>query len=183
MKMNNLYQYLRELFQKEQLPQEEPREGHELRFMQKLQTHNQKPVKQLIFWKPLAVAASFLILFALSFPLFNANSNEGDLAGISPELAETQQFFVTTINTELANLKKEDAPEAQKLIQDALHQMEILEKDYEKLKKDLAKSGNDKRVIYAMISNFQNRIDLLEDVLQQIETIKELKLDTHETTI
>lgn len=182
MKNNNLYNHLKELFQKEGLPSEEPRAGHQLRFMQKLQDQNQKPVKQLLFWKPIAIAASFLIIIGLGFPFID-NNNEADLASISPELAETQRFFTTTINNELSNLKKEDAPEAQKLIQDALLQMEILEKDYEKLKKDLTKSGNDKRVIYAMISNFQSRIDLLEDVLQQIETIKELKLDTHETTI
>ncbi|MEX2349601.1 MAG: hypothetical protein WD554_01860 [Flavobacteriaceae bacterium] len=183
MKNTNLYNHLKELFQKEQLPPEEPKTGHQMRFMKKLEAQNQKPVKQLVFWKPMAIAASFLIIIALGFPLIDNSSNEADLASISPEMAETQQFFMATIKSELSNLKKEDAPEAQKLIQDALLQMEILENDYEKLKKDLAKSGNDKRVIYAMISNFQSRIDLLEDVLQQIETIKELKQDIHETTI
>ena len=51
---------------------------------------------------------------------------------------------------------------------------------YEKLKLDLTSSGEDKRVIYAMITNFQNRIDLLENVLEQIEEIKQLKNSNNE---
>ena len=31
-----------------------------------------------------------------------------------------------------------------------------------------------------MITNFQNRIDILNTVLEQIETIKELKINTNE---
>ena len=51
------------------------------------------------------------------------------------------------------------------------------------LKKDLVESGNDKRVIYAMITNFQNRIDLLQNVINTIEEIKTLKETENETTI
>lgn len=64
--------------------------------------------------------------------------------------------------------------------------MELLEKNYENLKIDLKESGNDKRVIYAMISNFQSRIDLLENVLKTIENLKTLKPTTqqhHQTVL
>ena len=59
-------------------------------------------------------------------------------------------------------------------------QLKTLEADYEKLKTDLGKSGNDKRVIYAMINNFQTRIDILQNVLSGIEQIKELKTQNDE---
>ena len=52
--------------------------------------------------------------------------------------------------------------------------MNTLETQYENLKNDLLESGQDKRVIYAMIDNFQNRIDLLEQVLEHIEATKKL---------
>ena len=45
---------------------------------------------------------------------------------------------------------------------------------YDQLKSDLANSGQDKRVVYAMINNFQNRIDLLQQVLEHIDAIKNL---------
>ena len=56
-----------------------------------------------------------------------------------------------------------------------------MEQDYQKLKTDLTDSGNDQRVIYAMISNFQNRIGILNTVLEQIEDVKQLKTNTNET--
>ena len=72
-------------------------------------------------------------------------------------------------------LNQERTPETKALIDDALKQLKTLESDYENLKKDLTKSGDDKRVIYAMINNFQNRINVLQTVLEQIESIKQLK--------
>ena len=62
-----------------------------------------------------------------------------------------------------------------------MKQIETLENKYEQLKEDLSESGDDSRVIYAMISNFQNRIDLLQNVLQKIEEIKPL-VDDDKTT-
>ena len=47
--------------------------------------------------------------------------------------------------------------------------------DYIKLEGELLNGGNSKLILSAMITNFQIRIDLLNDVLNQIETIKNLK--------
>jgi archaellum component FlaC len=62
-------------------------------------------------------------------------------------------------------------------------QLERLDEEYKKLKVDLSKSGKDKRVVFAMVSNLQQRIDLLNDVLTQIEEIKELKNYKNESTV
>jgi cobyric acid synthase len=51
------------------------------------------------------------------------------------------------------------------------------------LKTDLVDSGNDKRVVYAMIKNFQNRIELLEQVIEKIEEVKNLNTNKNENTI
>ena len=69
------------------------------------------------------------------------------------------------------------------MVQDALEQLENLENKYEILKLDLVESGNNKRVIYAMIKNFQNRIDLLEQVISTIEEVKKLKTLKNENKI
>ena len=58
--------------------------------------------------------------------------------------------------------------------------MKRLENEYESLITDLSESGNDQRVIYAMISNFQNRIEILQNTLQQIEIVKQLKNSKNE---
>lgn len=95
------------------------------------------------------------------------------MASVSPELSQTQDFFTAAIALELNKIKSQRGPENGILVSDALKQMTFLEKNYERLKLDLTESGNDHRVIYAMISNFQSRIDLLENVLISIEHVKE----------
>ena len=54
---------------------------------------------------------------------------------------------------------------------------------YQKLKKDLVDSGEDKRVIYAMVTNFQQRTALLQNVLETIENIQKLKEQDNESNI
>ena len=98
-------------------------------------------------------------------------------------MEQTESFFVSTINAELRTLKSFESPETEALVKDALSQITILETQYEALKTDLVNSGNDQRVIHAMINNFQSRIDLLEQVIETIEQIKTLKANRDETTI
>ena len=157
--------------------------NHRERFLDKLNASEKPSVRKINWWKPLSIAASIAILVAVGSVFFKKNPSEADLASVSPEMKQTQSFFTTTINEELATLKSLTDPEAKNLVEDALKQIEILEDEYNGLKKDLAESGNDKRVIYAMISNFQNRIDLLEQVIEKIEEIKNLKAYRNETTI
>ncbi|MFB9052252.1 hypothetical protein ACFFVB_04100 [Formosa undariae] len=166
-----------------------PNTHHEDRFLAKLkkQEINIRPAKKTYpFLKPLlAVAATVVLIITLTFTLKTKDNNTSDLASVSPEMAKTQSFFTATITQELKQLKKESAPEVQPLIQDALKQLNVLEVNYEKLKLDLTKSGNDKRVIYAMIANFQSRIEILESVMETIDNVKQLKNISHEkqTTI
>jgi len=162
----------------------EPETGHEARFLSKL---DNKTIainsRKNSWWKPLmGIAASIVLL--LSLGVFTQKSQaSNDLASVSPEMQKTQDFFTTSINAELKKLNAEKSPETEALINDALKQIGILEGEYEKLKTDLYESGNDSRVIHAMISNFQNRIDILNTVLEQIESLKELKNNTNENSI
>ena len=125
------------------------------------------------------IAASIVLLVTV-FVGINKQEDVLDLASVSPEMAETQDFFTTSIDEELRKLQQESSPEVQILIQDALKRIKFLEKDYESLKIDLKNSGEDNRVIYAMISNFQNRIDILQNTLEQINTVKQLKNTSNE---
>ena len=187
--LDNLFKGLEGTFNIEKTP-----EGHQKRFLDKLNTSKNKGSatehsvkrtgKSNSWWKPLSIAASIAVLFAVgSLITNNTEVTEVDLASVSPEMQETQTFFTTTINEELSTLKSFQSPETKALVDDALIQMSTLEKKYDKLKIDLAESGNDKRVIYAMISNFQSRIDLLEEVISTIEEVKNYKTDTDENKI
>jgi hypothetical protein len=168
----------------------DPAEGHQERFLEKLKKHQfqsgSSRGKLKMLWMPImAVAASLLILFMLTGNLtgFKISNNQGDLAGISPEMKETQEFYTSLIKTELTRLNQVKSPETEVVINDALKQLEKLDLEYINLKKDLVKSGQDKRVIFAMVSNLQQRIDVLNNVLLRIEKINELKNPTNENNI
>lgn len=162
-------------------PLDETPQGHQRRFLEKLNQQQDKP-KKLNFWKWGSIAAAITLLVILGGSVFVPQQpKEADLASISPEMEQTQSFFTTTITTEIEALKQFDSPENKKIIQDALSQVDKLEKEYQILKKDLVESGNNKQVINAMITNFQNRISVLEQVSETIETIKTFKNTTDET--
>lgn len=166
---------------------EQPDVNHALRFLDKLNNQgelslikeNNKQWRRL--WKPLAgIAASIALIFTFTL---NANQDiSRDLANVSPKMAETQDFFLVSINEELSKLQEETSPEAKSLIKDAMERIKVLEQTYETLKNDLSESNDDSRVIYAMISNFQSRIDILKSTLEQINIIKQLKNQSYETS-
>ncbi|MEZ4802732.1 MAG: hypothetical protein R2797_08150 [Gelidibacter sp.] len=176
MKKDNLNELFENL--KDEFDVEMPHLGHQERFLSKLNTVDSKAVetksKSFKLWKPLmAVAATLVLCFSL-MTILNQQPETKDLASVSPELSKTQDFFTSTIETELNKLNKERTPETKVLIDDAMKQLKTLENDYESLKKDLTESGDDKRVIYAMISNFQNRIDVLQNVMERIDEVKQM---------
>lgn len=161
-------------------------EGHQARFMQKLNTKKPaSPGKSSGYWKPfLAIASVILVAFLVAGIFNNPNNKTDGLASVSPEMAETQEFFTAAINQELQRLDAFESKVAKELVNDAMVQLSVLESEYAKLKDDLIESGNDKRVVYAMISNFQRRIDLLEQVVSTLEGIEQInQTNTDESTI
>ena len=159
---------------------EEPNMGHFNRFEARLDTSS-RPSRKKNFrvFSYVAVAASVVLLFGIW--LGASFSEPGmELASISSEMEETQSYFVTTIENELKTIELERNPDTEQLIIDGLAQMNKLEDQYQLLTLELKENTADKRIIYAMISNFQQRIDVLQNLLNQIENIKQLKTQNNE---
>ncbi len=157
---------------------EELESGHEMRFLQKQKS---KPKKK--FWIPMSVAASILIIVGF-FTFFNppqAKAKNLDFA--SAQTREADSVFTAVINVELQKLKSDDSPQNKKIIEDALQQMNTMDADYEKIKQELIKNGENKQIIYAMISNLQIRISFLENVMKQIEKNNKIKYPSDEKII
>ena len=158
---------------------EEPATGHQQRFLDKLNTKTDGVVqlqpKKKSWWKPLSIAASVAIIFTIGFSLFNAKPTiEEQVAEISPEVSQTQFYFASLIEEQVKALESESTPKTRKIVDDTMLQLKKLEADYSRLEQDLLNGGNSKLILSAMITNFQTRIDLLQDVLNQIDTIKNL---------
>lgn len=165
---------------------EVPEVGHQQRFLDKLNAPplqtDPRQLKSPYLKTWLAIAATVLISLGL-FVFMQAKPPIEDLASVSPKLSQTQDFFTTAIASQLNKVKAQRNPENDILVEDALNQLLLLEKNYEKLKADLKQSGNDQRVIYAMISNFQSRIVILENVLETINDLKQVENSAHSQKI
>ena len=185
MKEDNLDNLFKKL--KSDFDVEIPNIGHQERFLAKLKTQSSEsstPVgKPFYYWKPLLSIAASLVICISVFTFINSNNKMKDLASVSPKMSETETFFTTAISEELLKLNDAKTPETENLINDVMKQMKVLENDYESLRMELTNNGDDKRIIYAMISNFQTRIDLLKNVLETIENVKQLKELNYENSI
>ena len=125
----------------------------------------------------LSIAATITILLLIGLDQFNTfRSIEEKVADISPEASKTQFYFASLIEEQVKELNSEKSPENERVINDAMIQLKKLEKNYSKMEQDLLNGGNSKLILSAMITNFQTRIELLNEVMIQIENIKTIKI-------
>jgi len=171
---------LESLFQRIQddMDFEEPQVGHQDRFLEKLNKTNGVATlpRKRNWWKPLSIAASIALVCVLGVQIFgNQPTIKEQVVEIAPEVSETEFYFASLIEEQVQLLKQEKSPETAKLVDDTLAKLSELETDYKILEQELINGGNSKMILNAMITNFQIRIDLLEEVLASVETIKNLK--------
>ena len=151
---------------------------HQTDFMAKL---NKKQPKKKNYWFVTAIAASIVLMLGIS--VFYKNEKPQEFKFASKETQRTDSIFSILIDNELVKLKEKSSPENEQIINDALKQMKVFDADYEKIIKELQKNGENKQIIYAMISNLQTRISFLQTVLKRIEENENLKNTTDEKTL
>ena len=171
---------LDQLFEKfeNQWDVQEMSSDHQLDFFNKLNKKQPKK-KNYAVW---AIAASIVVLLGVSL-FYNNTQKPKELKFASKETKRTDSIFSILIDNELVKLKEKSSPENEQIINDALKQMKVFDADYAKILKELQKNGENKQIIYAMISNLQTRISFLQTVLQRIEENEKFKNTTDEKTL
>ena len=164
---------------------EVPEMGHRERFLARLEAgHGIANIqgKRKSWFTPLSIAASVAVFIAVGIGMYMYSplSIDEQVANISPEVANTEYYFASLIEEQVRDLQNESTPETQQLIGDTMLQLQKLENNYKGLERDLLDGGNSKLILSAIITNFQTRIDLLQEVLEKIETIKNLKKQNDE---
>ena len=151
----------------------EPTIGHFNRFQSKLEKQEVTQKQKTSWYKYIAIAASILLLLTIGFG--NINAKKGfDLADVSPKMEETQDYFNNVINSELEKIAKIKNNKNEKIINDAFKQLQFLEEDYKNHKLELSTNSENKNIIYAMINNYQQRIDVLKNLLEQLKKINSI---------
>ena len=170
---------LQHFFSENEFDFKEPNIGHLERFERKLNAPKQK---QKTSWKWLSVAAS--VVLVLGFWLgSNHQKRQLDLVDVSPKMQEVQNYFVSTITEETKTLEKYRSLETENIIENALNELEELEDNYKIFVEELNKNGEHKRIISAMIKNYQRRLEILDNTLKQIDQIKNPNNIQNETYI
>lgn len=165
---------------------EEPLEGHQNRFEARLmaaaeltkqeeeEAEEEPRVRALwsknIGWKPLGVAASLALLIGLGVRLGSGPAPiQEQIVEIAPEVQQTDFHFASLLEQQVETMQGLASEDNQELIESTLVHLNRLDADYRKLQEELVNGGNSKLLLQAMIINFQTRIDLVQQVIEQIE--------------
>ena len=161
-----------------QLDVEVPDLGHFERFEKKLNRAS-KPAKKSNY-AFIAVAASVVLMIGVWLGTFISGTQGMELAQVSVEMEETQNYFTTAIAAQLTLVEGERSEDTTQIIEDSLEQINRLELSYNNLTLELKDNSDDQRIIMAMIDNFQQRIEILQNLLIQIEEIKSVNTQNNE---
>lgn len=165
----------------------EPSEGHFDRFEQKLMGLNQK--KKTFTFGYMLKAAAVTLLIVLSglwvYDNVQQRTNQGiALSEISPEYGEVEMYYTHLVSQKYGEINQcKSLDSLQKKIM--LHELTEMDSIYENLKKDLSANPNDKRVINAMIQHYQLKVDVMNQILNQLQQAQNTntqKSDNYEST-
>lgn len=188
-------QDLRDMFKKPAAdsPKKLPK-GHEKRFIQKLDEHfNTGPIAKKSHsrsYKWYKIAAVFVVLIALGALWLrqpNSVSTQNQIASetpseteagsmvflsdVSPEYKKIEDYYLSALHTELAQL---DVTDENKLLVDSfMAQLAELDKEYQRLNADLGITGVNEETISALIENLTLRLDLLFKLKMKLKEFQE----------
>lgn len=188
---------LKHLFEEDQkLNKETMKQGHEARFLEKLDAALPQHTKPRFNW--LNIAASIVIVLGIGYAGYNTftdtpntkpidfvdgsdtetHKNESEtkqiktLGDISPDFKKVEDYYVANINLELSKVKI--TPENKELFDGYIVRLEELNKEYDRLSLELA-NGLDELTVNALINNLKLRLNLmyrLQEQLKRMNTIE-----------
>ncbi|WP_034057494.1 hypothetical protein [Lacinutrix jangbogonensis] len=156
--------------------------GHEVRFLDKLETA--LPEKKASQFNWLSIAASVVVFLGLSFGAFQffiANGNQGTtiadvetsdtktIGDISPDLKKIEDYYLANINIELSKVKL--TPENKELFDGYVKRLDDLKAEYQRLNVELTKEGPDELTVDALISNLKLRLNLMYRLKEQLKDL------------
>jgi len=165
--------------------------NHEKRFEERLtnpKLHSQKSDEQdsnrgyTRLKKVIYTAAAAVVVFGAVFIYQNYNlvpvqeKLVGDqtmyLEELSSEMAQVEDYYKRTILTRKEELQNMPGAEDY-ILKSYFSELDELELAYEDLSKNLARNYSDERIINAMIENYRDRIEVLEALTKQLQTLNE----------
>ncbi|TCK68793.1 hypothetical protein DFQ05_0303 [Winogradskyella wandonensis] len=183
-------QNLRDLFKNQPTDEHiKMSEGHEARFLQKLEDALPQKKKSSHFGF-FNIAASVVVLLGLSYgavkyfggvtdPIVPSNIVETKdlktMGDISPDLKKVEDYYLASINLELSKVVL--TPQNKDLVDGYIARLKELNSEYNKLTRELNENGPNEATLDALIDNLKFRLDL---VMRLKEKLKEFNSSNYD---
>jgi len=178
--------------------QEKMPQGHEARFLEKLDEALPVETSSKKRFSVMQIAASIVVLIGLGFGMsqFFQKSGTADpdtvvetkhtekesqlksLGDISPDFKKVEDYYLANINLELSKVKQ--TPENKELFDGYLVRLGELNQEYKRLSVELTENGPNELTVSALIDNLKLRLNLLyrlKEQLKDLNTSEEDKLN------
>jgi len=156
--MKRLDQFIN--IQRERMDSLEPREGHFMRFQEKL-NHGRR--SSLTWFTRVAAVVLAAALISVNLIVFR---NKG-IEPLSAELRETEWFYTTQSEKLISEIQNNEFLDNtdKKLV---LNDIRNFDQEYQSILSDLKKFPGDERLINAFIDYHRSKIEFLEEIVKQV---------------
>lgn len=175
MNKDNLEQFIRE--RRTAFDDKEPPRMAWDKIQQGLNKDNKVP-RRISLWKFTRIAAAVIFLIGMGVVIGRQSTTaDSDLAYAEehfPEFAEAKTYYEMEVNEHLARLASYSYDSG---LEDDMQQLDTF---MEELKSELeiAPKGSEGKIIQAMISNYQTKLDILDRVLKSVENTNTDKINS-----
>ncbi len=130
----------------------------------------------------LKIAATVIVVFALAIGFWKNQKKETiEISAINPELAKQQVHYASLIQEKRIELKQIEKEDPQ-LYKEFSSEIKTMDENYQKLKIELPNSPNQEETVKAMIRNLQIQIQVLNQQLEIIEQVNQIKKEQQNET-
>jgi hypothetical protein len=163
---------------RDELDSDQPRVGHDTRFLQKLD----RGPRQMNFRQILQIAASVAILVTSGLVLVKLNKSGDKMVAeeIPASVVEADFYYTSQVNARYDKIQSfsfENAEEKAVL----LDELDDLDGFYQQLMNDLKANPEDDRVINALIRHYQIKLEVMDQIIIQLNQIKSETNQNHGT--
>lgn len=137
-----------------------------------LKKDNKVP-RRISLWQVTKIAAAIVFVLGLGFIIGRQSSPGSDIASVEenfPEFIEAKSYYEVEVKEKLALLAKYDEKSS---VEEDISQLDEFMLELRTELKEAPK-GSEEQIINAMISNYQTRLDILERVLETIQTTNQV---------
>ena len=171
----------------DELNNEEPPSGHFERFSDRLQAERKiRSFNWQMVWKVAAVVVFvFLAVNQVRMWITPQQKETVSLAGISPEFAEVEFYYTSSIQSGIDTWNSLAASGVMSETENELMQQEFkeFERRFEDIQKEFEANPYDERVINAMLGYYQAKLNVINMIVSKLQEVKQQKNISHETEI